>query len=42
VSESKIEAIIPSEGDPRSITEVIGQRLFGARGAQWSGSFAPW
>ena len=30
-----------SEGDPRSITEVIGRRLFGARGAQWSGAFAP-
>ena len=37
-----IVALAITEGDPRSIAEVIGRRLFGARGAQWSGSFVSW
>lgn len=33
--------LVVSEGDPRSIAEVIGRKLFGIRGARWSGSFLP-
>lgn len=31
-----------AEGDPQSMIEVIGWRLFTIRGARWSGSFVPW
>jgi hypothetical protein len=37
-----IEDLRVTEGDPRSIAEVIGRKLFGIRGARWSGSFIPW
>lgn len=42
ITNRDIVALAISEGDPRSIAEVIGRRLFGARGAQWSGTFVPW
>lgn len=37
-----IEELVVNESDVRSITLVVGQKLFGVRGANWSVTFRPW
>lgn len=37
-----ITDLVVSEGDIRSITKVVGDRLFGVRGANWSAHYLPW
>ena len=42
VESSDVADLVISEGDPRAIALVMGQKLFGIRGARWSAAFAPW